>query len=68
MSDLLWDGQGCSTDELACCAQKPDQPPQPWFHKFIPGGTKDNLEIRICANEDKYRADVLVTMYELYVK
>ena len=68
MSDPLWDGQGCSTDEFACCAQKSGQPPQPWFYKFIPGGTKDNLEIRICADEDKYYADVLVTMYELYVK
>ena len=68
MSDPLWDGQGCSTDESDCCAQKPGQPPQPWFHKVIPGGTKDHLEIRICANEGKNYADVLVTMYELYVK
>ena len=67
MSDPLWDGKGCSNDESPCCAQKPGQPPQPWFHKVIPGGTNDDLEIRICNRLDKSSADVLVTMYELYI-
>ena len=69
MSDPLWDGKGCSNDESPCCAQKPGQPPQPWFYKVIPSpGTKDDLEIRICNIFDKSSADVLVTMYELYIK
>ena len=68
MSDPLWDGKGCSNDESPCCAQKPGQPPQPWFHKVIPSGTKDDVEIRICDTYDKSYADVLVTMYELYIK
>ena len=65
MSDLLWDGQGCSTDESDCCTQKPGPP---WFYKSIPGGTKDHLEIRICSDQDRTNEDVLVTLYELYVK
>ena len=68
MSDPLWDGKGCSNEESPCCAQKPGQPPQPWFYKVIEGGTKDHLEIRICDDDAKRYADVLVTMYELYVK
>ena len=70
MSDPLWNGNGCSTAESDCCAQKPGQPaPQPWFYKeVITGGTKDHLEIRICSDEDKSNEDVLVAMYELYVK
>ena len=68
MSDPLWDGNDCLPDEYACCAQKTGQPPQPWFHKVITGGTKDHLEIRICADEDKGNEGVLVTTYELYIK
>ena len=69
MSDPLWDGKSCPNDESPCCAQKQGQPaPQPWFHKVIPSGTKDDLEIRICDQVDKFSADVLVTMYELYIK
>ena len=69
MSDPLWDGKGCSNDESPCCTQKQGQPaPQPWFHKVIRGGTKDDLEIRICDRFNKNGADILVTMYELYVK
>ena len=68
MSDPLWDGNDCQPDESACCAQKPGQPPQPWFHKVITGETKDHLEIRICCDEGKGNEGVLVTMYELYIK
>ena len=68
MNDPLWDGKGCSNKESPCCAQKPGQPPQPWFYKVIQGGTKDHLEIRICGDDGKISADILVTMYELYVK
>ena len=67
-NDPLWDGKGCSNAESPCCAQKTGQPPQPWFYKSIPGGTKDHLEIRICCDYKKSVEDVLVTMYELYVK
>ena len=68
MSDPLWDGQDCQPDEYACCDNKLGQADKPWFHKELPGETTDHLEIRICSDEDKSNEDVLVTLYELYVK
>ena len=62
-SDPLWDGQGCGSDETACC----NVPGIPWFHRdYGSNTTTDYIELRVCANYDD--EDSPVSYYEIYVK
>ena len=65
ISDPLWDGEGCGSDETACCSV----PGLPWFHRdYGNTTTTDYLELRVCADEDTANEDVPVGYYEIYVK
>ena len=57
----LWDGLGCSG---TCC----DPPNLPWFCKELPEPTTDNLEFRICGNQDINDEDTPVDLVELYIQ
>ena len=46
--DPLWDGRGCSASN-SCCAQ----PNLPWFYHQIPLTSNDNVEARICYDQDE---------------
>ena len=46
-SDPLWDGDGC-TDTNPCCSFNSP----PWFYKQLPQPTTDNIEMRVCKDED----------------
>ena len=62
-SDPLWDGQGCGSDETACC----NVPGIPWFHRnYGSTTTTDYIELRVCA--DYTDEDSPVSYYEIYVK
>ena len=62
-SDPLWDGQGCGSDETACC----NVPGIPWFHRdYGSNTTTDYIELRVCANFGD--EDSPVSYYEIYVK
>ena len=62
-SDPLWDGQGCGSDETACC----NVPGIPWFHRdYGNTTTTDYIELRVCA--DAIDEDSPVSYYEIYVK
>ena len=64
-SDPLWDGQGCSCNETACCSV----PGLPWFHRdYGNTTTTDYLELRVCGDEGTANEDVPVGYYEIYVK
>ena len=65
-SDPLWDGQQCGTLEQSCC----DVPGIPWFHKFLLSSNTvtDDIEMRLCCNQDTSDEDVAISLYELYVK
>ena len=64
-SDPLWDGEGCNSDETACCSV----PGLPWFHRdYGNTTTTDYLELRVCGDEDTANEDVPVGFYEIYVK
>uniref|UniRef100_A0A1X7VIX1 Fibrinogen C-terminal domain-containing protein n=1 Tax=Amphimedon queenslandica TaxID=400682 RepID=A0A1X7VIX1_AMPQE len=66
--DQLWDGTFCSGIESACCEPKNITPP-PWFYRDYGNATStDYLELRICCDEPWTNEDVLVRLYELYVK
>ena len=62
--DPLWDGEGCGGIEGACC----NAPGIPWFHKVFNTPTVDNIELRVCANQDTDDEDIPVSMFEIYIK
>lgn len=57
----LWDGVGCRYS--GNCAQSG----QPWFCRQFPVRTTDNIELRVCRNEDRGNENVGVEQLELYV-
>ena len=62
--DVLWDGQQCGTLETNCCTI----PNQPWFHKVLDTPSSDNIEIRLCIDSSTADENVLVSLYDIYVK
>ena len=60
--DALWDGKNCSSLETPCCQVSGI----PWFHKTLETSTKDDIELRICANFDD--EDSPIGFYDIYVK
>ena len=64
-SDPLWDGQGCGFPP--CCElSSPPGVTAPWFCKQLPQATTDDLEVRICGDEDT--EDTPVELIELYIR
>ncbi len=49
----LWDGQDCTT---ACCTFNSP----PWFSVSLPAPTTDDIEVRICTDQEKYDEDIYV--------
>ena len=62
-NDPLWDGQGCGRLNTCCSFNNP-----PWFMKELPSSTSDNIEMRLCADEQRSAEDVPVEVIELYVQ
>jgi hypothetical protein len=61
--DPLWDGQGCGRLNTCCSFNNP-----PWFMKQLPASTHDNIEMRLCADEDRNNEDIVFETLELYVQ
>ena len=57
--DPLWDGAGCS-----CCSF--NNPP--WFYKQLPQPTANDIEMRVCRNEDASNEDIAIEMVEIYIQ
>ena len=62
--DPLWDGQECGDIEAPCCINSL----MPWFTKDIKEEVGDDIEVRLCRNEDIVNEDVPVDILELFVK
>ena len=62
--DPLWDGEGCGGDEGLCC----NAPGIPWFQKDLTSSTTDDIELRVCGDQDTDQEDVPVNLYEIYIK
>ena len=60
--DPLWDGQGCASTSTCCQLNQP-----PWFCTSLLQTTSDDLELRICSNEESRSEDVIVSLVEIYV-
>ena len=50
--------------EGPCC----NVPGIPWFHKILNSPTTDDIELRVCADQDTGDEDVPVSLYEIYIK
>ena len=62
-SDTLWDGQDCLPSSTCCSRRNP-----PYFIKQLSTSTTDDIEVRICLNEQISNEDIAVELVELYVQ
>ena len=62
-TDPLWNGAGCSSVSSCCSFNNP-----PWFRKTLPSITNQDIEMRLCHNQDIDDEDVGVESVELYVQ
>jgi len=62
-NDPLWDGEGCGSVST-CCSNTT----APWFCKTLPRATRENVEIRLCGDEDTGNENIPIQLIELYVQ
>ena len=62
-SDSVWNGRSCSS-ENSCCSK----PNQLWFYQQLLLTSSDNIEVRICYDEEFGHEGVLVKELQLYVR
>ena len=60
--DPLWDGQGCGSNSTCCEFNNP-----PWFCKQLPQPTTDDIELRLCGNEQTSNEDTPIEQVEVYI-
>ena len=63
LSDPLWDGAGCSVGNNCCSNAN-----QPWFYHKANRKTQDDIEVRICRDENFSNDGILVDILKLYVQ
>ena len=61
-ADPLWDGAGCESD-ITCC----DFNTPPWFYKQLSDPTTDDIEMRVCRDEDNSNEDIALQIFEIFV-
>ena len=61
--DPLWNGQGCGGTSTCCSFNNP-----PWFCKQLPQPTTDDIELRLCGDENTINEDTPLEMVEIYIK
>ena len=61
--DPLWDGQGCGPTSSCCTFNSP-----PWFNVTLSSPTTDDIEVRICGDQEIGDEDTPIQLIELYVK
>ena len=61
--DPLWDGAGCGPQNICCSFNNP-----PWFYKQLPQPTSDDIEMRVCRDEEVGNENVPIEIIELYVQ
>ena len=61
--DPLWDGAGCGKYSTCCDFNSP-----PWFRKEISSPISDDIEMRLCADEDRADEDINFETLDIYVQ
>ncbi len=64
LGNPLWDGLGCDALEARCC-QGEDIP---WFCRDLGELTKDDIEVRLCADQSTANENIWIKLVELYVR
>ena len=59
-SRALWDGEDCTT---ACCTFNSP----PYFTTTLPAPTSDDIEVRLCRDQDSSDEDISVTQIQIFV-
>ena len=62
-ADPLWDGQGCGSTNKCCDFNNP-----PWFCTELDQHTSDDIELRLCADQNTDNEDIPIEIIELYVQ
>ena len=62
-TDPLWDGAGCTIASTCCSLHNP-----PWFRKTLPSATNQDIEMRLCHDQEIGDEDIGVESVELYVQ
>lgn len=61
--DPLWDGKKCSPSSKCCSLNSP-----PYFTKYLPIPTGEDIEVRLCSYTVPTYANVLIELLEIYVQ
>ena len=59
--DPLCDGEGCGPDSTCCELNNP-----PWFCTTLQEAKTDDIELRICHDQDTVDEDVVVSLVDIY--
>ena len=62
-NDTLWDGKGC-LPENSCCYDAG----MPWFFRQFPAITTEDIEVRICRDQEFADEGVAVRQLQLYIQ
>ena len=60
--NVLWDGVGCDSISACCIFNNP-----PWFCKDLPRPTTNDIELRLCGDQDTEDEDTPIEAIEIYV-
>ena len=61
--DPLWDGAGCGQFSTCCSLNSPQ-----WFLKEVSPPTSDDIEMRLCADQDRWDEDITFETLEIYIQ
>ena len=61
-NDPLWDGQGCGGTSTCCSFNNP-----PWFCKELPHPTSDDIEVRLCDQQERRFSETPFEIIQLYI-
>ena len=62
-ADPLWDGEGCDETNTCCDFNSP-----PWFCKDLPHSTTDDIEIRVCKDQNDGDENIGVEKIDIYIQ
>ena len=62
-TEPLWDGGDCPSTSTCCTFNNP-----PWFCKQLSQSTTDDIEVRVCADQESGDEDIQIEIIEVYVQ
>ena len=60
---VLWQGTDCTSSNACCSFNNP-----PWFYKQLLQHTTDDIEMRVCRDEERSNEDVFIQIAEIYIQ